>query len=68
MNKDEYRKKYEEITSWFIQETDKITERLKKEKKFTGLDTNKEEYDPIHKEYSKKLKELKEEYKNSTCK
>ena len=66
MNKDEYKKRYEEITKWFIEETDKITEKLKKEKRFVGLDTNKEKYDPIHKKYSKELKKLKEEYKNST--
>ena len=66
MNKDEYKKKYEEITNWFIEETDKITEKLKKRKKIIGLDTNKEEYEPLHKEYSKRLHELKKEYENST--
>lgn len=63
MNKEEYKKKYDEITNWFIEETDKVTEKLKNENKFIGLDSNKEEYEPIHREYSKKLKELKEEYK-----
>ena len=43
-------------------------EKLKKENKMQGLDTNKSEYAQIHQEFENKIKKLKEEYKTLTKK
>lgn len=51
---------YKEIVNKYINKTDNVIERLKKENKLIGLDTNKDKYELIHKEYSEKLKKLKE--------
>jgi hypothetical protein len=68
MTEKEFKDKYNEIINWCREETDKITEQLKKENKIHGLDTNTAEYKPIHEECEKKIKKLKEEYKKALTK
>lgn len=63
MTQKEYEKKHNEIIEWCINELDKMTEEIKKENKYIGLDGNKERYQPIYNEYENKLNKLKEEYK-----
>ncbi|HJJ05171.1 MAG TPA: hypothetical protein OIM45_04835 [Clostridiaceae bacterium] len=65
MTEKEFKSKYDEIIEWCINETNKITEKLKKENKMQGLDTNKLEYAQIHQEFENKIKKLKEEYKST---
>lgn len=66
MTEKEFKSKYDEIIEWGINETDKITEKLKKENKIYGLDTNKKEYEPIHNECKKKIEKLIKEYKKAS--
>ena len=66
MTHKEYKRKYNEITEWCTNELDKITEEIKKENKYIGLDGAEEKYQPIYNEYKNKLNKLKEEYKTST--
>lgn len=62
MTEEKFKKEYNKIIEWGIKETDKVTKILKKEGKLQGLDTNTEEYEPIHAEIKLKIKTLKEQY------
>lgn len=62
MTEQEFKTRYNEIIDWYIKETDKITEKLKKENKIQGLDTNKDEYAQLYNEYTNKIRKLREKY------
>ena len=59
MTEKEYKIKFKEIVDWAEKETSKINKSIKN----IGLDSNKEKYRKIHKEYEEKLSKLKEEFK-----
>lgn len=65
MTEQEFKQKYNEIIDGYIDEVEKITERLKEKNKIQGLDTNNDEYFLIYQEYAKKTKKLREEYTSS---
>ena len=62
-NKEQAEKEYRELLSWEREESNKVTERLKKEGKLVGLDTHQEEYAYIREIRNKKIKEIQEKYK-----
>ncbi len=59
MTEQEYKAKFKEIIKW----AEKETEKIDKDTKAIGLDTNKDKYKKIHEEYESKINKLKEEYK-----
>ncbi len=53
---------YRKLIKWAIQESDKVSKRLKAEGVSQGLDTNREAYAPIHEEYKRRILELFDKY------
>ena len=62
-NAEKAQKEWEDVRQWSIDESNRVTERLKKDGQYVpGLDTNKEHYAYIYQEMDKRVKEIKEKY------
>ena len=59
MSAEESRKELKKIAEWVNAEEDKIMAELEKEGKLTGLDTNSEAFQNIHRERDRLIAELK---------
>ena len=56
---EEARKEFDEIADWVNAEEDKVMAELRKKGKFKGLDTNREAFEPIHRERDRRIAELR---------
>ncbi len=53
---------YIKVVEWVIQESQKVSEELERQGKFTTLDGHKDAYTYIHEEEIKRLKNIFEKY------
>ena len=63
MSEEKARREFDKIANWVNAEEDKIMAELRKNGKFKGLDTNREAFEPIHRERDRMLEELKKKMK-----
>ena len=53
---------YRALIKWAIEESDKVSKKLKSEGAIQGLDTNRDVYAPVHEEYERRMLAIFDKY------